>query len=154
MSQSGSTPEKYRVGAPPLQLLPLRTTSIDVLRIGFSEMSLPFPVVISITVDWDLDPHDWLLSKMAILDILRTNNPPKIQVSFEREDRRNRQGLYWPGDSGSMVINRGSEWVGLAFGGPKKTNVVVEELVYVTDARVLFEHMRELSGNEYEFSLA
>ena len=59
--------------------------SIDVLRVGYPLYTqLPYPVVVSVTVDWKLDPIDWNTAEKQVQELLIAKGFPQVQVSFER----------------------------------------------------------------------
>ena len=60
--------------------------TIDVVRLGFSASPPPLPIVVSVTVDWTLDPRDWLQAEDQIQDLLKNRGFPEVSVEFERGD--------------------------------------------------------------------
>ena len=58
--------------------------SIDVLRLGWSSSKSLNPIVISITVDWTLDPPDWVSAERKIRSILDQKNFQEVEIGFER----------------------------------------------------------------------
>ena len=57
--------------------------AIDVLRIGFQTTPLPFPIIVSITVDWKVDSSDWIVSEERIQELLNKSGFPDVKVEFE-----------------------------------------------------------------------
>ncbi|MCJ1474788.1 hypothetical protein MMC13_003448 [Lambiella insularis] len=58
--------------------------TIDVIRMDFVTAPLPYPIVVSITVDWSLDPKDWLLAENQIQALLTSRGFPQVRPEFER----------------------------------------------------------------------
>ena len=65
-------------------LLRIGWRSIDFLRVGYLHTQLPFPVVVSVTVDWSLDPIDWNRAEEAVQELLIAKGFPQVQVLIER----------------------------------------------------------------------
>ena len=59
--------------------------AIDVMRLGFNRAP-SLPVIISITVDWVLDPRDWLAAETEIKALLTREGFRDVGVEFERGD--------------------------------------------------------------------
>jgi hypothetical protein len=58
--------------------------AIDVIRLGYDSDRKDNPIVISITVDWSLDPPNWATAERLIQDTLNEGGFREIEVLFQR----------------------------------------------------------------------
>lgn len=71
--------------------LRFKWSTMDMLRIGWGYTARPgynasddFPVTILITVDWEVDPHDWRKAEAEILALIYRYHFSDVKVEFQR----------------------------------------------------------------------